>query len=112
MTHSFPTRRSSDISLAAKGQLLRRRKNGRAMVQELLIRCRRLRRGRDGDDPRGHPHGRHGHHGGHRSEEHTSELQSLMRISYSVFCLKKKTFSYIFSHSFSFFFFLFFFSFY
>src|SRR3546814_5209490 len=34
--------------------------------------------------------------GGHcsgdpRSEEHTSELQSLMRISYAVFCLKKKT---------------------
>src|SRR3546814_6334399 len=33
----------------------------------------------DGDDP------------GDRSEEHTSELQSLMRISYAVFCLKKKT---------------------
>src|SRR3546814_7160740 len=38
----------------------------------------------------------HGGHGkGHdqrcnRSEEHTSELQSLMRISYAVFCLKKK----------------------
>src|SRR3546814_4722790 len=40
-----------------------------------------------------------GHHGAaardrehvfHRSEEHTSELQSLMRISYAVFCLKKK----------------------
>src|SRR3546814_5179650 len=28
---------------------------------------------------------------GDRSEEHTSELQSLMRISYAVFCLKKKT---------------------
>src|SRR3546814_10632263 len=27
----------------------------------------------------------------HRSEEHTSELQSLMRISYAVFCLTKKT---------------------
>src|SRR3546814_8505489 len=36
-----------------------------------------------------------GHYGGveeseDRSEEHTSELQSLMRISYAVFCLKKK----------------------
>src|SRR3546814_9511302 len=35
-----------------------------------------------------------GHHPaadrGRRSEEHTSELQSLMRISYAVFCLKKK----------------------
>src|SRR3546814_3722899 len=27
-----------------------------------------------------------------RSEEHTSELQSLMRISYAVFCMKKKTY--------------------
>src|SRR3546814_4361170 len=33
----------------------------------------------------GEPFGRRG-----RSEEHTSELQSLMRISYAVFCLKKK----------------------
>src|SRR3546814_3611948 len=30
------------------------------------------------------------HYTGPRSEEHTSELQSLMRISYAVFCLKKK----------------------
>src|SRR3546814_4155146 len=30
-----------------------------------------------------------------RSEEHTSELQSLMRISYAVFCLKKKTLSFM-----------------
>src|SRR3546814_15372957 len=30
--------------------------------------------------------------GSSRSEEHTSELQSLMRISYAVFCLKKKTY--------------------
>src|SRR3546814_6806146 len=37
----------------------------------------------------GPPHHRHG-----RSEEHTSELQSLMRISYDVFCLKKKTENY------------------
>src|SRR3546814_4729456 len=29
--------------------------------------------------------------GGTKSEEHTSELQSLMRISYAVFCLKKKS---------------------
>src|SRR3546814_9821979 len=32
-----------------------------------------------------------GYHCSLRSEEHTSELQSLMRISYDVFCLKKKT---------------------
>src|SRR3546814_7144658 len=33
----------------------------------------------------------HVHRTYRRSEEHTSELQSLMRISYAVFCLKKKT---------------------
>src|SRR3546814_6605669 len=35
--------------------------------------------------------GRDHSHALKRSEEHTSELQSLMRISYAVFCLKKKT---------------------
>src|SRR3546814_3273883 len=30
----------------------------------------------------------------HRSEEHTSELQSLMRISYAVFCLKNKNYNF------------------
>src|SRR3546814_4370639 len=35
--------------------------------------------------------GTQGNWGPMRSEEHTSELQSLMRISYAVFCLKKKT---------------------
>src|SRR3546814_6582325 len=46
-----------------------------------------------------HAHSRISHHAdstisdspSRRSEEHTSELQSLMRISYAVFCLKKKT---------------------
>src|SRR3546814_3721024 len=38
-------------------------------------------------------HGRGGHDP--RSEEHTSELQSLMRISYAVFCLNKKNSSHI-----------------
>src|SRR3546814_5032888 len=38
---------------------------------------------------RGPAYGR-GVSAGRRSEEHTSELQSLMRISYAVFCLKKK----------------------
>src|SRR3546814_1296097 len=36
-----------------------------------------------------------------RSEEHTSELQSLMRISYAVFCLKKKILYYSISHGIS-----------
>src|SRR3546814_3221981 len=43
------------------------------------------RRGRAGDCAAGIA----AHHAA-RSEEHTSELQSLMRISYAVFCLKKK----------------------
>src|SRR3546814_6331246 len=38
----------------------------------------------------GHPAALQRAGGGVRSEEHTSELQSLMRISYAVFCLKKK----------------------
>src|SRR3546814_3065247 len=48
------------------------------------------------DDPPGEPHV-HAHrhrplvHSHPRSEEHTSELQSLMRTSYAVFCLKKNT---------------------
>src|SRR3546814_5375797 len=42
-----------------------------------------------GAAPRGAAHPRRSV-GSYRSEEHTSELQSLMRISYAVFCLKKK----------------------
>src|SRR3546814_2060285 len=38
----------------------------------------------------GHTGGTYAIRGLSRSEEHTSELQSLMRISYAVFCLKKK----------------------
>src|SRR3546814_8133193 len=49
---------------------------GHRQVRRRAIRGARLRRRPDGF--------------GCRSEEHTSELQSLMRISYAVFCLKKK----------------------
>src|SRR3546814_8868766 len=48
---------------------------------------------RAGLDQHGHRRGARDHQpaaGPARSEEHTSELQSLMRISYSVFCLKQK----------------------
>src|SRR3546814_6370100 len=46
----------------------------------------------DTEAVRVHQHHRSGVRDVHaRSEEHTSELQSLMRISYAVFCLKKKT---------------------
>src|SRR3546814_3177756 len=44
--------------------------------------CRQSKQSNDGDTAKG---------SFSRSEEHTSELQSLMRISYAVFCLKKKT---------------------
>src|SRR3546814_2938696 len=46
-------------------------------------------RSRDRGVPRGTPRV-HSHCPSRRSEEHTSELQSLMRISYAVFCLKQK----------------------
>src|SRR3546814_10597831 len=65
-----------------------------------LFRARVLTRGvghpvlrREGCDPVFLPLGREVFQSGgvlSRSEEHTSELQSLMRISYAVFCLKKK----------------------
>src|SRR3546814_2807694 len=45
----------------------------------------------DIDFLRGDPERRYRSKGTQRSEEHTSELQSLMRTSYAVFCLKKKT---------------------
>src|SRR3546814_5746669 len=55
-----------------------------------------------GDDPPARPAAarvpaahRRGDEPGGRSEEHTSELQSLMRISYAVFCLTQKTNIYI-----------------
>src|SRR3546814_8040522 len=44
--------------------------------------------GQEKGEPDGY--GRNRSRGPKRSEEHTSELQSLMRISYAVFCLKKK----------------------
>src|SRR3546814_1525682 len=53
-------------------------RSARAFPQCTAARC--------GDGEQGVNHGSHQD----RSEEHTSELQSLMRISYAVFCLKKK----------------------
>src|SRR3546814_8102725 len=103
MTHSFPTRRSSDLPDAGRG----------GGEQHLALRSRRAAR-----RARGPSHGGARMNGlfliaeiggravaisadqiesvvdigvvTPRSEEHTSELQSLMRISYAVFCLKKK----------------------
>src|SRR3546814_2048580 len=60
---------------------------GRRRQQALEHQVRRIER------PETQADGSHLHaeaQAGRRSEEHTSELQSLMRISYAVFCLKKK----------------------
>src|SRR3546814_6453206 len=74
LTHSFPTRRSSDLHAARIGDFADDREVqfplaedgfGKGFLAEAIFRK-------------------------WRSEEHTSELQSLMRISYAVFCLKKK----------------------
>src|SRR3546814_9727604 len=85
LTHSFPTRLSSDL-IAAKGWIgltWPKEYGGQArsaleryvVTEELLAAAV--------------PVGAHWVADRQRSEEHTSELQSLMRISYAVFCLKK-----------------------
>src|SRR3546814_19237308 len=74
LTHSFPTRRSSDLRLHRADAGDRRAAAFPGAGADL-------------------PGGRHvlaDETARSRSEEHTSELQSLMRISYAVFCLKKK----------------------
>src|SRR3546814_5751318 len=64
-------------------------------VEELFSACRRRDQTRDRAGRAGHAQFRGSKRKSDsrrlRSEEHTSELQSLMRISYAVFCLKKKT---------------------
>src|SRR3546814_8626717 len=77
-THSFPTRRSSDLDRAAGPDL--RVRDPRLQGRHRPLRVPAL----------GHPGQPRGRRSAARSEEHTSELQSLMRISYAVFCLKKK----------------------
>src|SRR3546814_2975187 len=74
-----PARRDSVDAHAARRQL------GRQRARQADERRLRRRIASDlGDAEEG------GHRRGERSEEHTSELQSLMRSSYAVFCLKKK----------------------
>src|SRR3546814_6101401 len=78
LTHSFPTRRSSDLERVHQ------------VLFNLVDNAVRF-------TPAGEMSGHiffadhyYGFDDALRSEEHTSELQSLMRISYAVFCLKKK----------------------
>src|SRR3546814_3962097 len=104
MTHSFPTRRSSDLTYPGADPRSQGGTPGRAAESRRQI-CRTGARRRPECPSRRHGpieaagegwryfQGRASRHlRGHteRSEEHTSELQSLMRISYAVFCLKKK----------------------
>src|SRR3546814_15589173 len=101
LTHPFPTRRSSDLKMNSQlisYKIFQYHETPSRLRTAAHFRChcrsRQLQPGRRGRRPlavRGQPAdeaaGRHG-----RSEEQTSELQSLMRISYAVFCLKKKTY--------------------
>src|SRR3546814_10704853 len=76
----FPTRRSSDLKRCPHARRDFPRPRG-PHRRPILAATASARAGRADSPPT--PAGR-------RSEEHTSELQSLMRISYAVFCLKKK----------------------
>src|SRR3546814_2543063 len=120
LTHSFPTRRSSDLAVrdfrlqafgidAAIGIIagahLRRDGEtgghgqadgghavqiGALAAQEILVALAAII---DAAAETIDITGRGRAHAGLRSEEHTSELQSLMRISYAVFCLKNKKYT-------------------
>src|SRR3546814_8922389 len=96
MTPSVPTRRASDLDIELDG-------DAGELLQPVFGDHAGVEAGAAGDDG----DARHVGEGkvhlrqrdlllqraeiGFRSEEHTSELQSLMRISYAVFCLKKNT---------------------
>src|SRR3546814_3681110 len=91
--------RTSDIEQESREDILARSfyPNGRSILfaeQEISDDHRRDRLHCCRSRCRAHDSGRHvilgRFRGNFRSEEHTSELQSLMRISYAVFCLKKK----------------------
>src|SRR3546814_2503790 len=107
MTHAFPTRRSSDLHMTflPKAELLTLEELDRVCSAFVERGVRKLRL--TGGEPLVRRNimslvrslSRHLDSGAldeltlttnGRSEEHTSELQSLMRISYAVFCLKKK----------------------
>src|SRR3546814_4316700 len=89
MTPSFPTRRSSDLASISRSLRL----NGAAFLWRFQsgrkATCGTPRLSAQQAAARSAPVGVAPCSS--RSEEHTSELQSLMRISYAVFCLKKKT---------------------
>src|SRR3546814_6266339 len=73
---SYRAQRTGRVQLSSAGQI--QPDSNRPSRSHPVHPRRRCPRGAQRVDPKG------------RSEEHTSELQSLMRISYAVFCLKKK----------------------
>src|SRR3546814_1003829 len=92
LTHSFPTRRSSDLQRRGldvfhHGQVVEQpddlERAGDALERDMARRQAGCQAGSSIIRPIEVARLS-------RSEEHTSELQSLMRISYAVFCLKKK----------------------
>src|SRR3546814_3278928 len=87
--HVAPPRRAADDAAGgARGARTRgRRAHARAQHRQRRIAARVRAAGRNRPSL---PRRARGTGAGERSEEHTSELQSLMRISYAVFCLKKK----------------------
>src|SRR3546814_4527718 len=112
MTHSFPTRRSSELRVHTEYSML----DGAARLDELVAAAAADGQPALGITDHGNMYGildfyrackdqgvkpilgteaymAHDHRTERiaRSAEHTSELQSLMRISYAVFCLKKNT---------------------
>src|SRR3546814_8688517 len=98
MTHSFPTRRPSELVECDRVRTLGPTRRRRIRVEQRALAVgRRARKKRHACRLRirvRRPFAaglQRQQAGGKRSEEHTSELQSLMRISYAVFCLKKKT---------------------
>src|SRR3546814_10723172 len=109
MTHSFPTRRSSDLHRLDHRAFMG---GGFGIRRDSQFEAARFAQGHDRGAVRPDDQSVAGmklllhqvaapdlsrafeaqqHYRPARSEEHTSELQSLMRISYAVFCLKKKT---------------------
>src|SRR3546814_10606079 len=97
LTHSFPTRRSSDVS-PGKGSQPSSTSSGAAPVAAGWNTRYTRTPGRSSrcwlSSSTTGPSTKRPMPDAQRSEEHTSELQSLMRISYAVFCLKKKQHNY------------------
>src|SRR3546814_6516118 len=91
LTHSFPTRRSSDLRSPCAETMACRAAGGQPCGTPLSVGPIPVR----SNEPEGTAHAllSIGFDDRLRSEEHTSELQSLMRISYAAFCLKKKKYT-------------------